>query len=135
MLSARDDAVGAIDLTPVLHVTHLVVAPGHRRRGIGRSLLAAAVHLAEDAGVEDRKSTRLNSSHLVISYAVFCLKKKKSHMNRASTNMLVKPDPVPATFYLTEADSIIFIRTQVRTVVNSHHMHASRCADGVSPPL
>src|SRR5256885_12442162 len=28
-------------------------------------------------GVEDRKSTRLNSSHLVISYAVFCLKKKK----------------------------------------------------------
>src|SRR5256885_7318313 len=28
-------------------------------------------------GVLDRKSTRLNSSHLVISYAVFCLKKKK----------------------------------------------------------
>src|SRR5688500_19610682 len=27
----------------------------------------------------DRKSTRLNSSHLVISYAVFCLKKKTSH--------------------------------------------------------
>src|SRR5256885_12040624 len=27
----------------------------------------------------DRKSTRLNSSHLVISYAVFCLKKKKKH--------------------------------------------------------
>src|SRR2546426_8776807 len=30
---------------------------------------------------EDRKSTRLNSSHLVISYAVFCLKKKK-HIHR-----------------------------------------------------
>src|SRR5688500_19861473 len=29
--------------------------------------------------VEDRKSTRLNSSHLVISYAVFCSKKKKNH--------------------------------------------------------
>src|SRR5256885_12527322 len=28
-------------------------------------------------GLIDRKSTRLNSSHLVISYAVFCLKKKK----------------------------------------------------------
>src|SRR5256885_10839190 len=27
----------------------------------------------------DRKSTRLNSSHLVISYAVFCLKKNKAH--------------------------------------------------------
>src|SRR2546426_8459031 len=30
----------------------------------------------------DRKSTRLNSSHLVISYAVFCLKKKKKHPQR-----------------------------------------------------
>src|SRR5256885_9837792 len=30
-----------------------------------------------DAAIGDRKSTRLNSSHLVISYAVFCLKKKK----------------------------------------------------------
>src|SRR5256885_9326619 len=29
-------------------------------------------------GARDRKSTRLNSSHLVISYAVFCLKKKKN---------------------------------------------------------
>src|SRR2546426_9384493 len=29
-------------------------------------------------GERDRKSTRLNSSHLVISYAVFCLKKKKN---------------------------------------------------------
>src|ERR1022692_1284603 len=30
----------------------------------------------------DRKSTRLNSSHLVISYAVFCLKKKKKNQRR-----------------------------------------------------
>src|SRR5256885_6065310 len=30
----------------------------------------------------DRKSTRLNSSHLVISYAVFCLKKKKTSYTR-----------------------------------------------------
>src|SRR5437868_12271413 len=30
-------------------------------------------------GGEDRKSTRLNSSHVSISYAVFCLKKKKTH--------------------------------------------------------
>src|SRR5256885_5056474 len=30
-------------------------------------------------GLQDRKSTRLNSSHLVISYAVFCLKKKQNH--------------------------------------------------------
>src|SRR5256885_16429474 len=31
---------------------------------------------------EDRKSTRLNSSHLVISYAVFCLKKKSKNVRR-----------------------------------------------------
>src|SRR5476649_3045581 len=34
-------------------------------------------------GKADRKSTRLNSSHTVISYAVFCLKKKKPHIHNA----------------------------------------------------
>src|SRR5436190_15530511 len=34
----------------------------------------------------DRKSTRLNSSHTVISYAVFCLKKKKKENSRRSVN-------------------------------------------------
>src|SRR2546426_9077809 len=34
----------------------------------------------------DRKSTRLNSSHLVISYAVFCLKKKKKNKDNGGTN-------------------------------------------------
>src|SRR5256885_11307196 len=34
----------------------------------------------------DRKSTRLNSSHLVISYAVFCLKKKNKHNQLNSTH-------------------------------------------------
>src|SRR6266850_2654782 len=36
----------------------------------------------------DRKSTRLNSSHLVISYAVFCLKKKKQN-DRSSRNKTI----------------------------------------------
>src|SRR2546426_3415391 len=35
--------------------------------------------LGDQTAVGDRKSTRLNSSHLVISYAVFCLKKKKKN--------------------------------------------------------
>src|SRR5438132_7472363 len=34
---------------------------------------------------KDRKSTRLNSSHTVISYAVFCLKKKKTNTNKTMT--------------------------------------------------
>src|SRR5438874_10175085 len=45
----------------------------HRVRDLGR-----------DAGISDRKSTRLNSSHVEISYAVFCLKKKKK---RTSTHI------------------------------------------------
>src|SRR2546427_8525368 len=36
---------------------------------------------ANESGHEDRKSTRLNSSHSQISYAVFCLKKKKKTKN------------------------------------------------------
>src|SRR5437870_9178573 len=35
-----------------------------------------------DLVVQDRKSTRLNSSHVAISYAVFCLKKKKKKQNQ-----------------------------------------------------
>src|SRR3712207_7887321 len=41
--------------------------------------------LAFDPWHEDRKSTRLNSSHANISYAVFCLKKKKKNTNLATT--------------------------------------------------
>src|SRR5258705_2399749 len=40
-------------------------------------------YTASDLSYTDRKSTRLNSSHLGISYAVFCLKKKKNK-NRSS---------------------------------------------------
>src|SRR5256885_7666861 len=39
-------------------------------------------HAAPPEG--DRKSTRLNSSHLVISYAVFCLKKKKKNKDKTA---------------------------------------------------
>src|SRR2546426_6119916 len=55
----------------------------------GKTYLAAVGVAGEDGGrtrhharVEDRKSTRLNSSHLVISYAVFCLKKKKNKKHK-----------------------------------------------------
>src|SRR5256885_8832849 len=50
-------------------------SPGPRRARIFEPLLAILFPLL--VCLLDRKSTRLNSSHLVISYAVFCLKKKK----------------------------------------------------------
>src|SRR5437588_2602932 len=75
------------DALPICHVRALVVgaivgdvlrarAQAGDRHGHPHPHLGVAVAvLADEAG--DRKSTRLNSSHTVISYAVFCLKKKK----------------------------------------------------------
>src|ERR1022692_3531832 len=44
----------------------------------------------EDRHIPDRKSTRLNSSHLVISYAVFCLKKKKKQKNKKTQPQTIR---------------------------------------------
>src|SRR2546426_6909830 len=53
--------------------------PRHGLHRQGRLSAARIAWAVERMG--DRKSTRLNSSHLVISYAVFCLKKKKKDYN------------------------------------------------------
>src|SRR2546426_2407664 len=45
--------------------------------------LRGGTFIVGQGGSTDRKSTRLNSSHLVISYAVFCLKKKKTKESTA----------------------------------------------------
>src|SRR5256885_10116779 len=63
----------------LLHVT-LLFHSSHERPTVAR-LIASAFRPSSSSSAAigpDRKSTRLNSSHLVISYAVFCLKKKKS---------------------------------------------------------
>src|SRR3712207_7057067 len=59
-LPLRGDG-GAVDVVEVYEKAQ----PGQRRPRV-----------VDDGEVEDRKSTRLNSSHANISYAVFCLKKK-----------------------------------------------------------
>src|SRR5438034_11608615 len=48
---------------------------------------ATGLLAAEGSDQGDRKSTRLNSSHTVISYAVFCLKKKKKKKKKHKINM------------------------------------------------
>src|SRR3712207_7491286 len=58
---------------PRLPRTNIVVEPD--RRGTASAVALALVRMRKD-----RKSTRLNSSHANISYAVFCLKKKKHPM-------------------------------------------------------
>src|SRR5256885_9724682 len=61
-------------------------------RGSTRADRPRRGHGKEPRPRQDRKSTRLNSSHLVISYAVFCLKKKNA---------------VPSLHYLVEVDPIV----------------------------
>src|SRR2546426_2569672 len=63
------------------------------RRPVGAQH-AAPLHHAYYILDLDRKSTRLNSSHLVISYAVFCLKKKKKHtQTRYISNSICQRTP------------------------------------------
>src|SRR5216684_5936061 len=54
------------------------VHPDQRRAGVRRQRRRGCFSRRRDQGWTDRKSTRLNSSHGYISYAVFCLKKKKN---------------------------------------------------------
>src|SRR2546427_3380980 len=73
--------------------------PGPRAPARGRAALegvrrapSGTVRPGEGAvvRVRDRKSTRLNSSHSQISYAVFCLKKKKTKKDYQQTNIRFK---------------------------------------------
>src|SRR5260221_9897572 len=64
LFRSRPGSIPLADLPPVAEIMDRVAARGN-----------ASAPWAVD--LEDRKSTRLNSSHTVISYAVFCLKKKK----------------------------------------------------------
>src|SRR3712207_8222519 len=71
--------------------------PTARRAADSRALLqrqGAAVHGGgRPLRGQDRKSTRLNSSHANISYAVFCLKKNTNKMQTSVTLRRLKPPP------------------------------------------
>src|SRR5437667_5362820 len=60
------------------HLHHLALDLLEHRLGRLDALVGAVEQLLGH-GLGDRKSTRLNSSHITISYAVFCLKKKKKN--------------------------------------------------------
>src|SRR5258708_10768151 len=59
----------------------LPISPAARERAAAAPAPSEASEVRIKAGDTDRKSTRLNSSHQIISYAVFCLKKKKLDKN------------------------------------------------------
>src|SRR3712207_8296221 len=63
--------------TPVLVVTPDEARAAESRKSTGKKTWVFHADNVRDFAFADRKSTRLNSSHANISYAVFCLKKKK----------------------------------------------------------
>src|SRR5690349_23063951 len=63
---------------------------GARRRGNRRTATRKLRRHPRRSSTVDRKSTRLNSSHVEISYAVFCLKKKKKKQRKIQTYMNTK---------------------------------------------
>src|SRR3712207_7100006 len=74
-----------VDVLPRREADGQVRLRAHRDRRVAQSRLAAEDPVHVDGGLGeraqvDRKSTRLNSSHANISYAVFCLKKKKKQL-------------------------------------------------------
>src|SRR5207244_11889566 len=77
------DALPIYDLdSDVRDAAALALGRIGNRRSVGALVLAlkdevTSVRRIAAASLSDRKSTRLNSSHQIISYAVFCLKKKK----------------------------------------------------------
>src|SRR5256885_9809650 len=82
-----------LSLHDALPISCLATA-GARR--IARSGTRRTPTAFECGGPADRKSTRLNSSHLVISYAVFCLKKKK-HRHSSDDRLVGGGTHVPQT--------------------------------------
>src|SRR5437867_5796775 len=68
--------------------THWWISPARRGR-VPRPLSRRGRAGTGAGAVEDRKSTRLNSSHRTISYAVFCLKKKKQKNYATKTLQLL----------------------------------------------
>src|SRR5437773_6019126 len=73
--------------------------PDLNRHGLwcGCPIAKLAIEVQTPGQLGDRKSTRLNSSHITISYAVFCLKKKKKKKQEMSyhNTKIVSPKKMP----------------------------------------
>src|SRR5260221_3508095 len=90
-------------------------APALDQRTSGSDISSLSQQLSGicgDYGNPDRKSTRLNSSHTVISYAVFCLKKKITCVRRRGT--------APVTWRANDAAPPVCDLTRLRMTAPAH---------------
>src|SRR5688500_19819313 len=78
LFRSADVCVLVVDAKDGMHTQDIRIAETAWDKGTGLIVAVNKWDLIEEkeSNTADRKSTRLNSSHLVISYAVFCLKKK-----------------------------------------------------------
>src|SRR5256885_5459712 len=87
--------------TTLFRSTVGVLQMKHRRAERGRISGDEVERNRRHRNHQDRKSTRLNSSHLVISYAVFCLKKKKETHKTTRYDYKHNASPVPLQRYMS----------------------------------
>src|SRR5437870_10257548 len=79
LFRSGDERTGDLEATPL---TPGKLEPLLPPQMLDRQLVEQSLQPLDELAI-DRKSTRLNSSHVAISYAVFCLKKKKKKNNNA----------------------------------------------------
>src|SRR5256885_3785003 len=99
--------------------------PGRALRDRRRRLRRAASHRPG----RDRKSTRLNSSHLVISYAVFCLKKKEDAIRRdllAVFDLSLSTEDAPCGGRLKKSHAVYSAHAPSRTAPPAHFVSLYR---------
>ena len=82
-------SMGIAGIVALLSIVDLIVGFPFQGQMLMDLMFIAGAAMVGYMGWEDRKSTRLNSSHVVISYAVFCLKKKKTNTQRPKTHPTV----------------------------------------------
>src|SRR5438270_9368607 len=81
-----------LSLHDALPISSMPTSPAIARPRRPSFSTSCTVSLASPCSSRDRKSTRLNSSHSQISYAVFCLKKKNRSSRRLSRHHSARPD-------------------------------------------
>src|SRR5690625_5453934 len=84
-------SLNSVDYEKVLAFKDKIVSRLHK--GVQGLVKARKIDYIEGfgrlTGPKDRKSTRLNSSHVAISYAVFCLKKKKHYLPKIGNDSII----------------------------------------------
>src|SRR5437867_7119047 len=97
--------------------------PGSKRLAPARSAASMSMVPTTRSSEEDRKSTRLNSSHRTISYAVFCLKKEKSASGRVRLTR-------PWVEYLDPPRSSVVLRALVAAAYKARSQQKEQSMDG-----